>query len=84
MAVFVRKATEEEAVLMRRGTIWECGVSEFNWHYDNDETCMLVEGQAKVTFAGESVSLAVGDIAYFPKGLDCVWQVLSPVKKYYR
>lgn len=84
MAIIVRKAAEEEKTYMLRETAWECGESEFAWHYDNDETCMIVEGKATVTFAGGSVVLAVGDIAYFPKGLDCVWKVTCAVKKYYR
>lgn len=84
MAVVVRKATEEEKAVMLRETVWECGMSEFNWHYDSDETCMLVEGQATVTFGEGSVSLAAGDLAFFPKGLDCVWKISSPVKKHYR
>jgi uncharacterized cupin superfamily protein len=84
MAVIVRRATEEEKAYMLRETVWESGVSEFVWRYDKDETCMLTEGRAAVTFDGGSVSLAAGDIAYFPKGLDCVWKVHAAVKKHYR
>jgi uncharacterized cupin superfamily protein len=69
---------------MLREPAWECDVSEFKWHYDNDETCLVVKGQAVVDYAEGSVVINIGDIAVFPKGLDCVWKVTSPIKKHYR
>ncbi|MDR0924741.1 MAG: cupin domain-containing protein [Hungatella sp.] len=84
MEVVVRKPTEGEKIYMQKEAVWECGVSKFNWHYDHNETCLLFEGQATVEFNGGSVSFGAGDLVVFPKGMDCVWNVLVPVKKYVR
>ena len=83
MSVIVRKPTDaERADIMRRPT-WECGVSKFDWHYDSEETCLLVTGEVTVTYDGGSVSFGAGDYVTFPKGLSCVWDVSKPVKKHY-
>ena len=84
MNVIVRKASDGEKRYMSLYPTWESEIKEFNWHYDNDETCLVVKGNAVVSFAGRSVELNPGDLAVFPKGLDCVWNVKSPVLKHYR
>ena len=83
MKIVVRKPSEEEVQKMMSNPIWTCGVSTFNWHYDAEETCLLVEGEVTVTYGTESVSFAEGDYVVFPKGLSCVWQVKRAVKKHY-
>ena len=83
MEVLVRKPTEKEAAEMKSKPVWTCGVSEFNWHYDCVETCLILEGEVTVKYGQESVSFAAGDYVVFPKGLSCVWQVKKAVKKYY-
>ncbi|MCL2566440.1 MAG: cupin domain-containing protein [Defluviitaleaceae bacterium] len=62
---------------------WGCEVSEFDWYYDNEETCLLVEGEVEVLYEGRSVSFGIGDLVTFPKGLNCVWKVTKPVRKHY-
>jgi uncharacterized cupin superfamily protein len=79
----VKKAGEAERKEMEANPIWECGVSEFDWHYDSEETCLLLEGAVEVSYDGGSVSFGTGDYVVFPKGLDCVWKVSKPVKKHY-
>jgi len=65
--------------------IWTCGVSKFDWHYDQKETCYVLEGDVIVTTADdEQVRIGPGDLVVFPEGLDCVWDVKAPVKKHYR
>jgi uncharacterized cupin superfamily protein len=65
--------------------IWEKEVSEFTWHYDEMETCYLLEGDAMVTpDGGESVRFGKGDLVTFPKGMSCTWKVLKPVRKHYK
>ena len=64
--------------------IWTSDVSTFDWHYDQKETCYLLEGQVTVTAGDEQVSFAAGDLVVFPEGLDCVWNVGAPVKKHYK
>ena len=63
---------------------WSCDVSTFDWHYDQKETCYVLEGRVKVSAAGQEVEFGPGDLVVFAKGLDCVWNVISPVKKHYR
>ena len=64
---------------------WEKEVSRFDWHYDEDETCYLLEGQVAVTTPdGRSVTFGAGDMVHFPAGLSCVWDISAPVKKHYR
>ncbi|MDR2581499.1 MAG: cupin domain-containing protein [Fibromonadaceae bacterium] len=81
--IVVKKASEAEVKKMKSNPVWGCGVSEFDWHYDDKETCLLTEGEVTVSYEGESVSFGAGDLVVFPKGLSCVWKVSKPVKKHY-
>jgi len=64
--------------------VWECGVSRFNWEYDEDETCYILEGEVVVeTEDGEKYTIKKGDLVTFPKGLKCVWDVKKPIRKRY-
>ena len=83
MSVIVRKPTEAEKTAMGTKPVWTCEVSEFDWYYDSEETCLLVEGEVTVTYEGGSVNFGVGDYVTFPQGLSCVWKVTKPVKKHY-
>lgn len=56
----------------------------FDWHYDETETCYLLEGRVTVEAEGKSVSFGKGDLVVFPQGLSCVWKVAEPVRKHYR
>ena len=83
----VEKLTEEE--IKERGIpnwpIWTKEVSRFDWHYDDTEQCLFLEGDVEVeTEDGKSVQIGQGDFVTFPKGLSCVWNVKAPVKKHYR
>ncbi len=65
--------------------IWEKEVSRFDWSYDDKETCYILEGSARVEPAGgESVEFGAGDLVVFPAGMDCVWDITSPIKKHYK
>lgn len=65
--------------------IWEKEVSEFPWHYDEMETCYLLEGDVIVTpNGGEPVRFGKGDLVAFPKGMSCTWKVLKAVRKHYK
>jgi len=82
MDIIVRKPTEKEVAEMKSNPVWSCEVSEFDWFYDSEETCLIIEGEVDVKYGGKSVSFASGDYVVFPKGLSCVWQVKKAVKKY--
>ncbi|MCL2772051.1 MAG: cupin domain-containing protein [Oscillospiraceae bacterium] len=83
MEIIVKKPTEAEKADMRTEHVWECIVSEFDWYYDSEETCLVIEGEVTVEYDGRSVSFGAGDYITFPKGLSCVWKVTKPVRKYY-
>jgi len=83
MEIIVRKPTEKEVIGMKSNPVWSCGVSEFDWYYDSEETCLIIEGEVTVKYGSKSVSFAAGDYVVFPKGLSCVWQVTKAVKKHY-
>lgn len=65
--------------------IWEKEASEFPWHYDEKETCYLLEGEVEVTpDGGETVRFGKGDLVTFPAGMDCRWNIIQAVRKHYR
>ena len=63
--------------------IWSCEVSEFDWEYDAEESCLLLEGDVEVKTDFETVNFSAGDYVVFPKGLKCRWKVTKPVRKHY-
>lgn len=83
MQIFVKKPTDAEKQTMQSQPVWTCGVSEFDWYYDCEETCLLTDGEVTVTYDGGSASFGAGDYVVFSKGLSCVWKVTKPVKKHY-
>ena len=83
MQIIVKKPSEIERLEMLTKPIWTCGVSEFDWYYDSEEHCVLLEGEVAVTYDGGSVRFGAGDYVVFPAGLSCVWKVTRPVKKHY-
>lgn len=85
MKIEIRKPTPEE--LEEKGinkwSIWTCQPSKFDWHYDDRETCYILEGEVTVKTDSEIVNFGPGDIVVFPKGLSCIWEVKKAVKKHY-
>ena len=75
------KQIEEQGVLS--WPIWSCDVSEFDWEYDQQESCLLLEGKVEVKSECETVRFSAGDFVVFPKGLKCHWKVTIHVKKHY-
>ena len=70
---------------IKKWPIWTCEVSSFDWTYDNQETCLLLEGNVTVTpDGGEPVRFCAGDLVTFPAGMDCRWVVHKAVRKHYR
>jgi uncharacterized cupin superfamily protein len=83
MSITVRKPTEAEIADFNKKPTWGCEISEFDWHYDDRERCILIEGEVTVDYECGSVSFGAGDFVEFPKGLSCVWKVTKPVRKHY-
>ncbi len=79
----------DESKLQKLGVsswpIWEKEVSRFDWSYDDKETCYILEGKVRVEPEnGEAVEFGAGDLVTFPKGLNCVWDISTPVRKHYK
>ena len=85
MNIEISKVSENE--LSKKGVfswpIWSCQISEFDWEYDDKESCYLLEGEVKVSTPLETVKFCGGDFVVFPKGLKCRWKVIMPVRKHY-
>ena len=77
-----RKELEQDGVF--NWPIWQKEVSTFDWHYHDTENCYLLEGQVRVEpVNGPPTEFGAGDFVTFPKGMDCVWKIIKPVKKHY-
>ena len=86
MEIKIEKASKDKLEQMGvfSWPIWEKEASKFDWHYDDKETCYLLEGDVIVTTKdGKEVTFGAGDLVVFPKGLSCVWNIKKPVRKHY-
>jgi uncharacterized cupin superfamily protein len=62
--------------------VWECTAGSFEWHYDSDETVVVVSGEVFITDErGEERRLGPGDLGFFPAGTSCSWRVPEHVRK---
>jgi uncharacterized cupin superfamily protein len=69
----------------RSWPIWEKEPSVFPWHYDEKETCLIVDGKVTVTPKdGEPVTFGKGDLVVFLFVLSCTWNVQEAVRKHYK
>lgn len=85
MQIDVHKATQEELESSRAWPMWAKSISQFPWHYDEREVCVILEGSATVTpRGGDAVTCEAGDVVEFPAGMDCVWHITQDLKKRYR
>jgi len=85
MAITITRPSEHALAELgvRKWPIWTGEVSKFDWHYDQKETCYFLEGEVTVTAGGEQATIRAGDLAVFPAGMDCVWDIHLPVRKHY-
>ena len=75
------KEIEEQGVLS--WPIWSCEVSEFDWEYSEQESCLLLDGEVEVKSEFETVRFSTGYYVVFPKGLKGRWKVMQPVRIHY-
>jgi uncharacterized cupin superfamily protein len=82
----VSRASTEELKKLRvdEWSLWECEPSVFDWEYDLDETAYVLEGHVLVSTPEGVVEIKAGDLARFPKGLRCTWNVKERIRKVYR
>lgn len=82
--IVVRTPSDQEKKTASSWPTWGCGVSTFPWSYPEAETCLVLEGEVTVTpDGGEPVKIKAGDMAVFPEGMSCTWDVTAPIKKHY-
>jgi uncharacterized protein len=76
-----------ETVIQNRGIrswpIWTKEVSRFDWYYDSEEECLILEGEIVIETPEGNFAVNPGDFVTFKKGLKCVWNVKKPVRKHY-
>ena len=63
--------------------IWECEPSKFDWQYEQEEHCFIIEGRVVVSSEFNIVEIRNGDYVIFPKGMKCVWEVHEKIRKHY-
>jgi uncharacterized cupin superfamily protein len=62
--------------------VWECTEGKFNWHYDFDETIMILEGSIVLeSNTMRSTRYGPGDVIFFRKGAHARWHVEGRVRK---
>lgn len=85
-AIIVTRPSEHavDELGVKNWDVWTCEVSTFDWHYDQKETFYMLAGKVVITCGDEQVAVQAGDLVICPAGLDCAWEVQSPVKKHYR
>lgn len=70
---------------VKNWAIWSKEESVFDWEYDFEEVCFLLEGKVKVTAEdGEVAEFGKGDMVTFKKGLKCKWEITEAVRKHYQ
>jgi len=87
MEILIRKLSSQEIddFRIKSWPIWTKEISEFDWHYDLVEDCLLLEGSVLISYGkGKSVTIKAGDYVTFPAGLSCHWIVTEAVRKHYR
>ena len=63
--------------------IWSCEPSKFDWEYEQEEHCFIIDGKVTVIGPKNIVNIEPGDYVIFPKGLQCIWEVHKSIKKHY-
>lgn len=83
--IIIQKLSKQEIQQrnIRNWPVWEKEVSRFDWYYDSEEECLILEGEIIVETQEGKVSIQAGDFVTYKKGLSCVWQVNKAVRKHY-
>ncbi len=63
--------------------IWEKEISKFDWQYDMDEYCYILEGEVIIETKNGNFRIEKGDFVTFPKDLQCVWDIKKAIRKHY-
>jgi uncharacterized protein len=62
--------------------VWECSAGKFNWHYDFDETILILEGAIVLeSDTMRPTRYGPGDVVFVRNGAHARWHVESRVRK---
>jgi uncharacterized cupin superfamily protein len=61
--------------------LWDCTAGTYTWIFRRDEIVHILEGEVRVHEGTTTRVLVPGSVAYFPRGLETVWEVPIYVKK---
>lgn len=83
--VIIEKLSEKEIAerKIKSWPIWTKEVSRFDWYYDSDEECLILEGEVEVETSEGKYTVKAEDFVTFRQGLKCVWNVKKPIRKHY-
>ncbi len=83
--ILIEKLSEEQIIAkgIKSWAIWEKEISKFPWTYNGSEQCLIIEGDFVVETDDGDFNIVAGDFVTFPDGLNCVWDIKKPIKKYY-
>jgi uncharacterized cupin superfamily protein len=86
MEISIKKLSEAEIreMRIRDWPIWEKEASKFDWYYDSEEMCLILEGSVTVSHSSGSSEIKAGDFVTFPRGMECVWEIHEDIRKHYK
>jgi uncharacterized cupin superfamily protein len=62
--------------------VWDCTAGSFRWHYSQDETLLVISGEAFLQLEnGSERRFGPGDIGFFHAGTTCTWRVAHYIRK---
>ena len=63
--------------------VWDCTAGSFNWHYNKEETFIVLAGEAFISSDGvEERRVGPGDVVFFPAGCSATWRVTNYIRKF--
>jgi uncharacterized protein len=62
--------------------VWDCSAGSFNWHYNKDETIVVMSGEAFISQENAAERrIGPGDVVFFQAGTSAVWRIPKYIKK---
>jgi len=83
--VIIEKLSDKDIIerKIKSWPIWTKEISRFDWYYDGDEECLILEGEVLVETGECNYTIEAGDFVTFKQGLKCVWNIKKPIRKHY-
>ena len=64
--------------------LWRCEPMTFEYEFPGDEIFHILQGELQIELAnGDKVSVKVGDVISFDKGIKSTWTIQSSFKKFF-